>query len=105
MFCCLSSHLSLRHQCPIFPITVLIGEAPLNRVGYTREICHEKLVEMANDKKKLMIDTKLTRKRLKRYQGLPIVNPNVITLYFLFSVIDFRMSVMVIYNLFRYLPN
>ncbi|KAJ8433153.1 hypothetical protein Cgig2_007117 [Carnegiea gigantea] len=42
-------------------LTYLKRYAPLNRVGYTPEICHEELVEMANDRKMLMIDTKLTQ--------------------------------------------
>lgn len=57
-------------------LTKIIGQTALNRVGYTPEISHGVLVEMAEHRKELEKKTKPILDTLRSYQDLPPVIPH-----------------------------
>lgn len=60
--------------CSFGRCLLLFEQALLNRVGYTPEISHGVLVEMAEHKKELEKKTKPILDTLRSYQDLPPVN-------------------------------
>jgi len=58
----------------------MVNQALLNRVGYTPEISHGVLVEVAEQRKDLEKKTKPILDTLRSYQDLPPVNRRAISL-------------------------